>query len=121
MNDLKQFGHQGDTQWYQTEEITSSAKKIDKRFLAKSEKTGSVHALFGDYDLYEIENGFVINAHEECILNHTFESNITDTFDKPEVLPPKDHRHSVIPKGTYVVGIQQRFDPLENMKKKVID
>ena len=38
-----------------------------------------------------------------------------------KILPKKDHRHTVVPKGVYFVGIQQRFDPLENLKKRVID
>jgi hypothetical protein len=118
------LGHQGDTQWYKIDEIPANAKKVQKRFLAQSERTGSMHALFGDYDLYELEDGFVIDAKEECILNHSLQQELLKmgvSLDKPDVLPPKDHRHSVIPQGMYFVGIQNRFDPMENLKQRVKD
>ena len=120
----KQFGHQGDTQWFTIKEIPSNAKKVEKQFVAESERSGSRHALMGNYDMYVIENGFVIDAKEDCILNHCLKeelSKINNSLDDAVILPKKDHRHSVIPKGKYVVGIQNRFDPLENIKKRVID
>lgn len=120
----KQFGHQGDVQFFQINDIPSDAKKVEKQFIAASERSGSFHALFGEYDMYEIESGFVIDAKEDCILNHSLEAELKKqgiSMSKPDVLPKKDHRHSVIPKGKYVVGIQNRFDPLENIKKRVID
>jgi len=116
-----QFAHQGDTQWFAIDGIPTNIKKINKRFIAQSEASGSVHALYGDYDMYEHEDGFLIDCKDECILNHTLQANLTDTLDAPVVLPKKDHRHGVIPKGTYAVGIQQRFDPMENMKRRVRD
>ena len=109
-----------DTQWYMIDEIPLDAKKTEKQFIAASEQSGSVHVLCGDYDMYEIEDGFIVDCKKECILNHTLQFT-DEVIDKPEILPKKDHRHSVIPKGTYVVGIQNRFDPMENIKKRVID
>lgn len=124
MKNLRQFGHQGDTQWFKIDEIPSTAKKTEKQFIAASERSGSFHALFGNYDMYEIDGGFVIDAKEDCILNHSLKQEldkINGNLDDVKVLPKKDHRHSVLPKGKYAVGIQNRFDPLSNMKKKVID
>ena len=124
MKNLKQFGHQGDTQWYTISEIPSNAKKINKQFIAASERSGSFHALFGDYEMYEVEDGFVIDAKTECILNHSLKTEldkINNNMDEAKILTKKDHRHSIIPKGIYVVGIQNRFDPMENIKKRVID
>ncbi len=124
MNIKKQIGHQGDTQWYQIEGIPQNAKKVEKQFIAASERSGSFHALFGNYDQYEMEGGFVIDAKEDCVLNHSLESELNKlgiTMNESRVLPKKDHRHAVIPKGTYYVGIQNRFDPLAGMKKRVID
>lgn len=116
--------HQGDTQWFQIASIPEGAKKVEKQFIAHSERSGSVHALFGNYDMYELEDGFVIEAHEDCILNHSLKSLLEGTgvtLDDAKVLPKKDHRHSVIPKGIHFVGIQQRFDPLKGVKEKVRD
>lgn len=122
MKILTQFGHQGDTQWFSIEKIPENLVKKSKQFIAASEKTGHVHALSGKYDMYEYEDGFVIETHEECILNHTSKELLNEkTWNKPVQLPAKDHRSSIIPKGIYYVGIQQRFNPLSKMLEKVID
>ena len=116
--------HQGDTQWFQITSVPKNAKKIEKQFVAASERSGSFHALFGNYEMYEVDNGFIIDAKEECILNHSLKSLLEGTgvsLDSAKVLPKKDHRHTVIPKGIHFVGIQQRFDPLSGLKKKVED
>lgn len=116
--------HQGDTQWFEIETIPGNAKKIEKQFVAESERSGSVHALFGEYDMYEVEEGYIVDAKEDCILNHSLKSlleNTGVTLDEAKVLPKKDHRHTIIPKGIHFVGIQQRFDPLKGLKEKVID
>jgi hypothetical protein len=116
--------HQGDTQWFQITSVPKDAKKIEKQFVAASERSGSFHALFGNYEMYEVDNGFVIDAKEDCILNHSLKSLLEGTgvsLDLARVLPKKDHRHTVIPKGVHFVGIQQRFDPLSGIKKKVED
>ena len=118
----KQLGHQGDTQWFKIDVIPKNAKKIKKQFLASSEQSGSFHALFGDYEQYEIENGFLLNVKQECILNHSLKKHLNETsMEIKKILPKKDHRHSIIPKGLYFVGIQERFDPLSAMKIKVKD
>jgi len=116
--------HQGDVQFFEIESVPKNAKKVEKQFIAASEKTGSVHALFGDYDMYEVQDGFVIDAKEECILNHSLKELLEGTgvsLSEAKVLPKKDHRHSIIPKGVHFVGIQQRFDPLAGTKQKVKD
>lgn len=116
--------HQGDTQWFSINQIPKGAKKIEKQFIAASERSGSFHALFGNYDMYEVEDGFVIDAKEECILNHSLTEVLNGTgvtLSDAKVLPKKDHRHTVISKGIHFVGIQQRFDPLKGLKEKVRD
>lgn len=119
-----QIGHQGDTQWYKVTEIPKDAKKIKKQFIAASERSGSFHALFGNYDMYEIEDGFVIDAKEDCIINHSLKTEldkINNDLSQPIKIPKKDHRHSVLKKGIYLAGIQNQFDPHENTRKRVID
>lgn len=116
--------HQGDTQWYEVDSIPKEAKKVEKQFIAASERSGSFHALFGEYDLYEIEEGFIVDAKEDCIINHALQEALKGTcvsLSEAKVLEKKDHRHSVLPKGIHYVGIQNRFDPLEGVKKRVID
>jgi hypothetical protein len=123
MKILEQVGHQGDTQWFKINQIPSSAKKIEKQFLAASERTNSFHALFGQYDQYELEDGgFVVDVKEDCILNHSLKEHLNGiSLSDTKILPKKDHRHSTITKGLYYVGIQQKFDPLTAMKEKVKD
>lgn len=116
--------HQGDCQFFEIKEIPSNAKKIEKQFVAASEKSGSFHALFGNYDMYEVEDGHIINAKEDCIINHSLKEVLEGTgvtLDEAKVLEKKDHRHSVLPKGIHFVGIQQRFYPLAGIKKRVMD
>lgn len=113
--------HQGDTQWFKLSNLPPDMKKIKKRFIAASEKSGSLHALFGKYDMYEMEDGFVVDVKEECILNHSLQKDIACSMDESKILPKKDHRHTVVEKGVYFVGIQQRFDPLSGLKQKVRD
>lgn len=124
MKNLKQFAMQGDSQFYVIDAIPANAKKVEKQYIAASERSGSFHALFGDYDMYEVENGFVIDARQECILNHSLERDLAASgvsLNEAKVLPKKDHRHTVLPAGKYIVGIQNRFDPMEAIKKRVID
>jgi hypothetical protein len=116
---------QGDVQFFGITSIPSNAVKVEKQFLAASEKSGSYHALFGEYDLYELHGqGFVIDAKEDCVLNHSLQSLLSGTgvsLNNVQVVEKKDHRHSIIPKGITFVGIQQRFDPLSGLKQDVRD
>ena len=116
--------HQGDTQWFELKTLPSSIKKVEKQFVAASERSGSFHALFGNYDMYETEGGFIVDCKEECILNHSLKEVLQGSgvsLSEAKVLPKKDHRHSILPKGVHFVGIQQRFDPLSATKKRVMD
>jgi len=124
MNITQQFGMQGDTQWFSIDSIPSNAKKVEKQFIAASERSGSFHCLFGEYDMYETDGGFIIDAHEECILNHSLKEVLDRSrisLSEAKVLEKKDHRHSVIPKGKYIVGIQNRFNPMEGFLQRVKD
>ena len=122
MNIKEQLGHQGDTQWFSIDCVPTNAKKVEKQFIAASERSGSFHALFGDYNQYEVDGGFVLDVKQDCVLNHSLKQHLNGiSMDDVKVLPKKDHRHSTISKGLYFVGIQQRFDPLSAMKQRVID
>lgn len=103
-------------------------RKINKRtrrkkFFAKSEKTLHCHAMCGDYDLYEVEDGFVIDVGDEgCILHHTQISNLNDEYwDKKQKTPIADHKPSTFNKGIYYVGIQKRKKHFSKTWERVID
>ena len=120
---MKQHGHQGDVQFYKVDTLPDNIKKVEKQFLAASEQSGSFHALFGNYDLYEAEDSsFVIDVKEECILNHSLEQHLQGvSFNNAIEIPKKDHRHSVIEPGIYRVGIQQVFNPLAGVRQEAKD
>lgn len=123
MKFISQFGHQGDTQWFELEGVPTNAKPIDKQFIAASERSGSFHALFGNYNQFEVEGGLVIETKEECVLNHSLKEHLGNaSMDEARVLPKKDHRHSIIPAGkVFFVGIHRKADPLSAGFKKVKD
>lgn len=122
MNVIEQIGHQGDTQWFTVDGIPSNAKKITKQFIAASEKSGHVHALSGNYDMYECEDGFIVDVKEDSVLNHTANNLLNESnWKTPVTLPMKDHKPAIIKKGTYFVGIQRRFNPLKSFMEKVKD
>lgn len=126
---VEQYGHQGDTQFYRIVDgqiPKGAVKSPHKKYIAESEQSGSRHAVCGDYDFYDLDvNGtqaMVLDVKQDCIINHTLREHLTElSLDKSEVLPKKDHEHSTLPTGVYLVGIHERFDPLAGFRAKVQD
>ena len=115
--------HQGDTQWFSCKVDVSTLEKVPNQFIARSEQSGSVHALCGDYTMYKAPkgyDGFVIKVNKPCILNHTLEGNLKN-LKEAVLAPPKDHRHTEINPGVYFVGIQRQADPLTGYFERVRD
>jgi hypothetical protein len=124
MNFTNEFNsHQGDVEFFSIEEIPTNAKPIEKTFIAKSEKSGHCHALCGDYELFEVEDGHVIKVGSDgCTLNHTGFQNLTPEYwDKNKVMPKADHGHSTIKEGIYFIGIQRRKKHFAKTWEKVMD
>jgi len=122
--DNKFNAHQGDVQMHSIANLPTDAKKVEKTFFAKSEKSGHAHALCGDYDLYETEAGtrFIVVGKEGATLNHTAYKNLTTEYwDRNEVLPVADHKPTLLPAGIYHVGIQRRINPYKAVWEKVRD
>lgn len=114
--------HQGDVEIFKLLELPTGLQKVEKQFIAASERSGSFHALFGEHDMYQVEDDFVVDVKNDCILNHSLKQFIEGiSMDEVKVLPKKDHRHTEIKKGIYYIGIQNRFDPLKGKKEKVRD
>ena len=122
--DNKFNAHQGDVQMHSIANLPTDAKKVEKTFFAKSEKSGHAHALCGDYDLYETEVGtrFIVVGKEGATLNHTAYKNLTTEYwDRNEVLPVADHKPTLLPAGIYHVGIQRRINPYKAIWERVRD
>ncbi len=111
--------HQGDVQIFKVSHVSPSAKKVKKSFFARSERTGHVHALCGDYELYKdpnVDNAFYVRVYGEgAVLNHTHERELQDPmfFDRREIKQVADHRPTFFKPGVYRVGIQRRANPFE--------
>jgi len=113
---------QGDVQIAQLEKLPTEVKPIEKQFLAASERSGSMHALFGNYQQYEVEGGIVLDCKEDCLMNHSLTSHLQGLgMDQVRELPKKDHGAISLPKGVYFVAIQPRFDPMQGFKTPVKD
>lgn len=113
---------QGDVQIFQLEALPEGIKPVEKQFLAASERSGSMHALFGNYKQYEVEGGIILDCAEDCIMNHSLTSHLQGlTMDQVRELPKKDHDAIMLPKGVHFVGIQPRFDPMAGFKVPVKD
>lgn len=106
--------HQGDVQIYGVDSIPSGARQVKKQYFARSERTGHIHALCGQYDLYEdptVPNAFYVRVYGEgAVLNHVREQGF-DHWDEAIALEVADHKPVFLPEGLYRVGIQRRFDP----------
>ncbi len=117
--------HQGDVQIFSIDGIPADAKKIDKTFIAKSEKSGHAHALCGDYELFETADKtghFIKVGTDGCTLNHTSYKNLTaEYWDKNVALSVADHKPSVFTEGTYFIGIQKRKKHFSKVWEKVKD
>lgn len=115
--------HQGDVQIFSIDSISDKAKKIEKTFFAKSEKSGHCHALCGDYTLFEIEGGHLIQVGTDgATLNHTGYKNLTPEYwDKNQVLPLADHKPTSLTEGIYFVGIQKRKKHFSSVWEDVLD
>jgi len=126
LNFNKEFnGHQGDVQIYSIDVLPVNAKRINKTFIAKSEKSGHAHAMCGDYELYELpeKDNFIIKVGTDgCTLNHTSIQNLTSEYwDKNEVLTVADHKPTILKTGIYYIGIQKRKKHFSKVWEKVRD
>lgn len=134
-------GHQGDVQFYSISKLPESAKQVAKAYMADSEKSGHAHAIGGDYIQYVAEVKFehLINTAKRdngvrnvtiikvgksgAVMNHTHKRNLTEEYwDKNEVKPIADHRHTTFKEGDLLaVGIHRRVNPLTAFYEKVVD
>lgn len=124
MNIISKFAaHQGDVQIFSIEEVPSDATLMKKTFIAKSERSGHAHAMCGDYELYEVKDGFVVKVGTDgCTLNHTKYENLTPEYwDKNEVLQIADHSPTILGEGVYFIGIQKRKKHFSKIWEKVKD
>jgi hypothetical protein len=118
--------HQGDTQWFELKNLPEGVKKIEKDYIAKSEKSGHAHGLCGDYEMFTMDgfNGhFIAVGSDGATLNHAaYEALNKQTMNKNVTLPRADHNAiSLEPNKVYFVGIQRRKEHFQDAWTQVKD
>lgn len=128
MSKLKFTGsnsHHGDVQLFEVESIPSTAKKVEKKLIAKSERSGHCHVLCGDYDMFETDKGetFVVVGTDGCTLNHTrYETLTPQLMSKNQATKIADHKPNFYKAGTKLfLGIQKRKKHFSKVWEKVQD
>ena len=123
-NSKKDFIHTGDVQAVETS-LPVNAKSISKKPVAYGEKSGHLHVITGDYEMFEDENKevFVKIGKGGAWSQHVHESIWKNSgFDTVEQLQKADHKPArLLPNKVYKIGIHQAYDPYQKIKQKVID
>ncbi len=118
--------HHGDVQAFELSNLPDGCKKIDKKFIAASEKSGHVHVMCGDYDMFEKEgvDGFFIKVGSDgCTLNHSGIQTLTpEIMNRNEATKIADHKPNFYKPNTVLyVGIQKRKKHFSKIWEKVQD
>jgi len=116
-------GHQGDVQFKQITALPKNVKKTKNAPLAYGEISGHIHVITGDVELYENkERRFAKVGREGARLQHILEGNLTPfCMTETKELPVADHKSILLAPGFYEFGIQQQYDPFNEVFKQVID
>lgn len=118
--------HHGDVELFGLSELPKGLKKIEKRFIAASEKSGHVHALCGSYEMFEkegIDGTFVLVGTDGCTLNHSdIRSLRPQVMSKNEATQVADHKPNFYKAGEMLfIGIQRRKKHFGKIWEKVLD
>lgn len=121
----KDFIHTGDVQAIETV-LPKTAKTIEKKPVAYGEKSGHLHVITGDYEMFEDEKTkdvYVTVGKGGAWSQHVHETIWkTANYDTMEQLQKADHKPArLLPNKTYRIGIHQAYDPYQKIKQKVID
>ena len=119
----KHFVHGGDVQAI-THEIPKDAKKIAQKPIALGEKSGHMHIVTGDVELFEDASGniFASVGSDGACLQHVHESIFDNNYSTQKVYSKADHNPVTLkPNTTYRFGIHKRYNPLSKHWEKVID
>lgn len=114
----KQFSaRQGDIFIELVNEIPTNLKKKESNIIAVGESQNHAHAIFGEAEILEAENGdMFLSVTEETQLKHILmQSGIaTETWTK-------EHKEITVAPGKYKVTIQRQYNPYEKAIEQVRD
>lgn len=119
------FIHTGDVQAVESK-LPATCNPIDKKPVAYGEKSGHVHVISGDYEMFEeptTKDIYVKVGKKGAFSQHVHESIWKKAnFDSVELLQKADHNAArLLPNKTYRIGIHQAYDPYSKIKNKVLD
>lgn len=125
MKNKKDFIHTGDVQAIETS-MPEKVKVISKRPVAFGEKSGHLHVITGDYDMFEDEQTkdvYVKVGSKGAFSQHVHETIWKNAnYDTMEQLQKADHKPSrLLPNKVYRIGIHKAYNPYKKIFEKVID
>lgn len=85
-----------------------SMKKIEDDCLAYGEATGHMHKCFSE------EGGFDLRLCETTQVKYL-------SVIMPTTIRHQEHRPTIVPPGTYKIGIQREYDPFSKRIRAVVD
>jgi hypothetical protein len=118
----KQQGHAGDVQFKQIASLPKSAKQIANTPIAYGEKSGHVHVVTGDVELFELDGKmFAAVGKDGAVLQHLHESVFKNRYEAKEPLQKADHNPIKLGEGTYEFGIHKKYNPFSKVFERVLD
>lgn len=124
MKKTTQSGHGGDVQFKAILSLPANAKPIKNVPLAYGEKSGHIHVITGDVELFEVEGSYFAKIGEKgACLQHVHESNFkNEDYISTKEIQKADHNSIVIePNQIIEFGIHKKYDPFQKVWEKVID
>lgn len=117
---------QGDVQLFEINSLPEGLKKVENRFIAASERTGHVHAIFGEYEMFEKEGEagvYIVVGKGGVTLNHAKKDGITDEILRKNIQTKQaDHGANFYKEGTKLfIGIQKRKKHFSKVWENVKD
>ena len=120
----KDFIHTGDVQAVETM-LPKKAKLISKKPVAYGEKSGHLHVITGDYEMFEDEKQevYVKIGNKGAWSQHVHETIWKNAnYDTLETLQKADHNPArLLPNKVYKIGIHKAYEPYKKIMEKVID
>jgi hypothetical protein len=120
----KEFAHVGDVQSIEIDSLPENVKKCEPKPVAYGEKSGHLHVITGDYEMFE-DNDFKYIKVGKCgaFNQHVHESVFKKSgFDSLELLQKADHNSAVYkPNTIHKIGIHKAYQPYKKIFEKVID
>lgn len=119
----KHFAHNGDVQAIETN-LPKGARPVAQKPLAYGEKSGHIHVVTGDVQLFEVADGtlFAAVGNDGATMQHVHQSLFRGDYTTKESLSKADHNPTPLaPNKVYKIGIHKKYNPFQKTWERVID